>query len=112
MIENNLEYFEYDNVIYNIPSPYSPYKKTTMELEEKYLIKYDLSKLEYLANDGNAYANETIAYLRGKASGEIPDSQRNYFYGKNGYYYHYVYDEKKGKWVGYQLSGKLLKNLI
>ncbi len=110
MLENNLEYFEYNNIIYNIPSPYSPFKNKTFELEEKYLIKYDLNKLESLVEEGNLYAEEAIAFLRGKASGEIPASQRNYFYGdEQGFYRHYYYSEEKGKWIAPQINGKELK---
>ena len=76
MVSNNLEYFEFENSIYNIPSPYDPWNKTTINLDEKYLIRYDLNKLQQYANSGNEIAAGAIEFLKGKASGKIPDSVR------------------------------------
>ncbi len=76
MSTNDLEYFQYDDSIYNIPSPYDPWKGIKLELDEKYLLKYDLGKLQEYASGGNQVAASAIEFLKGKASGQIPSSVR------------------------------------
>ena len=88
MIANNLEYFEFGNSIYNISSPYDPWLNQKVTLDEKYLIKYDLTKLQTLANNGNSLAAGAIEFIKGKASGKYPDSVRYYMTGsENDCYY-------------------------
>lgn len=103
MLENNLEYFVYNNCIYNIPSPYEPYKKTKIEFDEKgkYLIKYDLNKLEDLAEDGNVIAEGAIEFMKEKADGSIDDSVRHYITGTDSGKYS-IYSIEKGKYVTFQ----------
>lgn len=78
MVANNLEYFEFDNCIYNLASPYDPWNNTKIELDEPYLIKYDLAKLTSYANNGNEIAAGAIDFIKGKANGTISDSVRHY----------------------------------
>ncbi len=78
MVSNNLEYFEFENSIYNVPSPYDPWNKTVINLDEKYLIRYDLDKLQSYANSGNQIAAGAITFLREKAAGRIPSSVRSF----------------------------------
>lgn len=78
MLSNNLEYFEYENSIYNIPSPYDPWNKEVINMDEKYLLRYDLNKLQQLSQNGNQIATGAIEFLKGKASGQIPASVRYY----------------------------------
>lgn len=89
MISNNLEYFEYGNSIYNIASPLDPWTNLKLNLEEKYLIKYDLDKLTTLANGGNPVAQGALEFIKGKANGSIGDGVRHFISGsENGYYYY------------------------
>ena len=76
MVTNNLEYFNYDNSIYNVPCPYDPWNNMKLVLDEKYLLRYDLDKLSQYANAGNQVAASAISFLQGKASGKIPASVR------------------------------------
>ena len=78
MVSNNLEYFEFENSIYNIPAPYDPWNKTVIHMDETYLIKYDLNKLQAYANSGNQIAAGAINFLKDKAAGKIPVSVRSY----------------------------------
>ncbi len=76
MVSNNLEYFKYDNSIYNVPSPIDPWKGEKLVLDENYLLKYDLNKLQEYARNGNSVAASAIEFMNGKLSGKIPDSVR------------------------------------
>ncbi|MBR1386528.1 MAG: hypothetical protein IJ568_06830, partial [Bacilli bacterium] len=76
MIANDLEYFEYENSLYNIPYPYDPWNNEWVDIEEKYLLRYDLNKLQEYANNGNVFASGFIEYLEDCASGN--NNQRFY----------------------------------
>lgn len=90
MLSNKLEYFEYGNSIYNIASPFDPWTNKKLNLEEKYLIKYDLIKLQNLANKGNEVAKGAIQFMKGKASGKINVGVRHFITGsEKGKYYYY-----------------------
>ena len=106
MIANNLEYFEFGNSIYNIPSPYDPWLKQKITLDENYLIRYDMTKLQALANSGNQLATDAMNFIKGKANGSIPDSVRYYIEStENGSYY-----LKDGQYV--KMPGKLKADLV
>ena len=76
MIANNLEYFEYENSLYNIPYPYDPWNRQMVDLQENYLLKYDLNKLQSYADNGNTFASGFIEYLKDCAAGN--NNQRFY----------------------------------
>ena len=106
MVSNKLEWFEFGNCIYNIPSPYDPWLKQKIVMDEKYLIKYDKTKFQTLANNGNKLATDALNFIIGKANGSIPDNVRYYIEStENGSYY-----LVNGKYE--RMPGKLKADLV